>query len=157
MTKTKGIVRIVGTDIKGDKSLYSALRQIKGMGFMMANAVCKISKLNPKSRVGDLSESDIHRIEEIIKNPKKHGINEWMFNRRKDIKTGENLHLTGADLEITQREDIKRMIDIQSYRGIRHMLGLKVRGQRTRSTGRKGRTVGVIRKKSMPQKKKKGA
>ena len=73
-----------------------------------------------------------------------------MVNRRKDIETGEDRHLVGVDLKFMQEQDIKRMIKIKSYKGVRHMFGLPVRGQRTRSSFRGGRTVGVIRKKMMP-------
>jgi len=69
-----------------------------------------------------------------------------MVNRQKDLETGKYLHLIGADLVLTQRADIERMIKMKCWKGVRHSLGLKVRGQRTRTTGRKGRTVGVTKK-----------
>ena len=71
---------------------------------------------------------------------------DWMLNRRKDLFTGEDLHILGAELPLRIREDINFLRKIRCYRGIRHERGLKVRGQRTRSTGRKGPAVGVIRK-----------
>ena len=96
-------------------------------------------------------------MEETLKNPTKFGIPAWVMNRRRDLVTGEDVHLVGADLEFAQKQDIKRMIDIKSYKGVRHMFGLPVRGQRTRSSFRKGRTVGVVRKKVMPAKKREGS
>jgi small subunit ribosomal protein S13 len=69
-----------------------------------------------------------------------------MLNRRFDPSTGKNLHLIGADLELAVKEDIETMKRTKSWKGIRHALGLKVRGQRTRTTGRTGMTVGVSRK-----------
>ena len=69
-----------------------------------------------------------------------------MLNRRKDITTGEDLHLLGSDLTLEIDKDIKLLKKIRSWRGVRHALGLKVRGQRTRTTGRTGRTVGVSRR-----------
>jgi small subunit ribosomal protein S13 len=69
-----------------------------------------------------------------------------MLNRRKDYESGRDLHLVGADVTMAIRADIERERRIRSRRGIRHELGLPVRGQRTRTTGRKGLQVGVQRK-----------
>jgi SSU ribosomal protein S13P len=79
-----------------------------------------------------------------------------MLNRRKDPFLGVDRHLITSDLLITVRNDIEFMKKIKSYKGTRHMLGLKVRGQRTRTTGRTGLTVGVKRGKETPQQQKKG-
>ncbi|HDD71594.1 MAG TPA: 30S ribosomal protein S13, partial [Candidatus Aenigmarchaeota archaeon] len=103
----------------------------------------------------ELSEAQIEKLEEIIKDPAKFGIPSFLFNRRKDWETGKDLHLTSSELEIQTKFDIQRMIDIKCYKGIRHMLGLPVRGQRTRSSFRKGRTVGVIRRKERAKMEKK--
>jgi len=59
--------------------------------------------------------------------------------------TGRMLHFTGSDLDFAHRSDIERLRRIKSWRGLRHSLGLKVRGQHTRTTGRKGMAVGVSR------------
>jgi len=143
----KGIVRIGETDIKGDRSIYIGLTEIKGVSFMFSNAICKVLGLNPRAKIGSLSEEDVKKIEDVLKNPKKYGIPSWLYNRRKDYESGEDKHLIGSELTFTQQKDIERLKKIMAYRGIRHMFGLKVRGQRTRSTGRKGRTVGVVRRK----------
>jgi small subunit ribosomal protein S13 len=70
-----------------------------------------------------------------------------MINRRNDYETGEDKHLIESDLEMCLREDLNRMRKTRSYKGRRHELGLPVRGQRTKSTFRKGSSVGVRRKK----------
>jgi small subunit ribosomal protein S13 len=150
----KGIVRIAGTDIKGESQLFTSLIRIRGVGDSLANAVCRVHNLDRRRKVGTLTTSDIKKIEETITNPTKFGIPSWMVNRRKDIETGEDRHLVGADLKFMQEQDIKRVIRIKSYKGIRHMFGLPVRGQRTRSSFRKGKTLGVVRKKMMPATKK---
>jgi len=156
MTKDiKGIVRIAGADIKGDTKLFISLQKIKGVSGCLANAICKIHNLELNRKVGTLDEKEIKKIEETLNNPTKFGIPYWMVNRRKDIETGEDRHIVGPDLTFTQTQDIKRMINIKSYKGVRHMYGLPVRGQKTRSSFRKGRSVGVVRKKMMPQKKEK--
>jgi small subunit ribosomal protein S13 len=146
----KGIVRIAGTDIKGENQLYSSLIRIKGVGGSLASAVCRIHNFDRRRKVGTLTTSDIKKIEETISNPIKFGVPSWMVNRRKDIETGEDRHLVAVDLNFMLEQDIKRMIKIKSYKGIRHMFGLPVRGQRTRSSFRGGTTVGVVRKKLMP-------
>jgi len=151
--EVKGIVRIVGTDIKGEEQLFTSLERIKGVGGAFANAICRVHNLDRNRKVGTLDATEIKKIEETLKNPTKFGIPAWVMNRRRDLVTGEDVHLVGADLEFAQKQDIKRMIDIKSYKGVRHMFGLPVRGQRTRSSFRKGRTVGVVRKKVMPAKK----
>jgi small subunit ribosomal protein S13 len=94
-------------------------------------------------RLGNLSDSDLQRLEEIVRNPGRYGVPSWLMNRRKDRTTGENSHLIGPDLTLKKKEDITFMQNIRSWKGIRHSLGLKVRGQRTKTTGRTGRSVGV--------------
>ncbi len=151
--KTKGIVRIAGADIKGESQLFVSLQRIKGVGGVLANAICRVNDLDGNIKVGNLTSTEIKKIEDTLNNPSKFGMPDWMLNRRKDLETGENRHLVGPDLVFMQKQDIKRMINMKSYKGVRHMYGLPVRGQRTRSSFRKGRTVGVVRKKMMPAKK----
>jgi len=69
-----------------------------------------------------------------------------MVNRPKDWETGLDMHVFGADWQVRVRDDINRMKMIRCYKGIRHETGQKVRGQRTRSNGRTGLTVGVTKK-----------
>ncbi|MCD6591345.1 MAG: 30S ribosomal protein S13 [Candidatus Aenigmarchaeota archaeon] len=142
----KSIIRLGESNLDGNKRVSVALRGIKGVSFSFANAVAYVSGLGNK-RLGELSDEEIAKIEDIINNPSKHGIPSWLYNRRKDFETGENKHLTGSQLEITKKLDIDREKKLRSYRGVRHSLGLPVRGQRTRGSFRKGRTVGVSRKK----------
>jgi len=150
----RGIIRIVGADIKGDAQLFTSLQRIKGVGGFLANAVCRVHNIDRNKKVGTLTDSEIKKIEETLKNPTKFGIPFWSVNRRKDPETGEDRHLVGPDLSFTQEQDIKKMIKIKSYKGVRHMFGLPVRGQKTKSSFRKGKTVGVVKKKQMPAKKK---
>ena len=140
------IIRIARTDIDGSLKLDHALTAVKGVGPRLARAVIQAAVLNPDQRSGFISDEDIKKIEEVLKDPSKFGIPHWMLNRQKDIATGQNKHIIGADLEIQYKMDIDYLMKTKSWRGVRHGLGLKVRGQRTRTTGRKGRTVGVSRK-----------
>ncbi len=140
----KYLVRLHGTTLDGSRTLPHALRGIKGVGMRLAYAIVHRAGLVPNRRLGDLSEAEVKRLEDLLKNPG--GLPSWMLNRRRDPQNGRDLHLTGSDLELRVREDIELMKEIRSWRGDRHMKGLKVRGQRTKTTGRKGRAVGVSKK-----------
>ena len=139
------IVRLHGSNLDGTKLLPYALVDLKGIGIRVARTMVKKIGLNPFERLGALSEADIRKIEEMLENPKIHGIPQWMLNRRKDPRRGEDLHLLASDLTLAQRDDIEVMKETRSWKGDRHGRGLKVRGQRTKTTARKGRSVGVSR------------
>jgi small subunit ribosomal protein S13 len=140
------IVRISGTDIDGSKKLVYGITKIRGLGISLAGAIVKAADLKPEMRIGNLTESDVQKIEDLIVDPIKYGIPPRLVNRRKDLSSGRDLHLIGPDLTLATKTDIDFMKDIKSWRGIRHSLGLKVRGQRTKTTGRKGKAVGVKKK-----------
>ena len=140
------IVRIAGQDVDGSNKVVYAISQIKGIGINLAHSIVRIANIDPDTRVGFLSDADIKRLENVIRNPKKYGVPTWMLNRRKDLETGEDLHLIGSDLVLRVKMDIDLMKKIKCWKGVRHALGLKVRGQRTRTTGRTGQTVGVTRR-----------
>ncbi len=141
------IVRIAGIDIDGNLKVVHGLSKIKGVGVTLAYALCRTLGIDPEKRIGFLTEAEVKRIEDALNNPKALGLPSWLLNRRKDYVTGEDKHYVGADLIMVVREDIERLKRIKCWRGIRHALGLKVRGQRTRTTGRTGITVGVKRRK----------
>jgi len=122
-----------------------ALTQIKGVGYMFANSIINNLKIDSTLRIGNLSDEQIKSIENIIQNPSSSNFPSWFLNRRKDVETGEDKHLLTSDIAFTVRNDIEREKTSGSWRGIRHMFGLKVRGQRTRCTGRKGGAVGVAK------------
>ncbi len=143
----KHIVRVAGTDLNGNLKLQYGLLRIKGVGYQLATFIIRALGLSPDLRVGYLSDSDVKNIEGVLANPLSYGMPVWVLNRRKDRASGSDLHFIGADLMYVAREDIEREKGIKSWRGIRHALGLKVRGQRTHTTGRLGRTLGVSKKK----------
>ncbi len=146
----RGIIRVLDTDVDGELPLIYGLASVKGVGYNFALAVCRALNLDPQMKIGFLTDEEIKVIERVVKNPNEYGIPAWMYNRRKDCATGLDMHLYGAQLIYYVREDIERLKRIKSWHGIRHALGLKVRGQRTRTTGRVGVTVGVRRKKTAP-------
>jgi len=137
------IVRIAGKDIPGTKKTIIGISQVKGMGYNFAKSVLDILKINPNSNIGFLTESQVEEIEKAMKNPSSVNIPSWFLNRRKDMDSGKDLHLITSDIDFNVRNDIEREKNMNSWRGFRHTYGLKVRGQRTRTTGRKGGAVGV--------------
>ena len=76
----------------------------------------------------------------------QYGMPDWFLNRQKDRETGINDHLISSDLVLRTKTDIDQMKKVRSWKGFRHSHGLKVRGQRTRTTGRKGKAMGVRKK-----------
>jgi len=139
------MVRIVGNDIRGERKMVVGLTEIRGIGYMFANTILNVLKINPNQRIGYLSPEQVNSIESIIKNPSASNFPSWFLNRRKDVETGEDKHLLTSDIAFTVRNDVEREKTSGSWRGYRHMFGLKVRGQRTRCTGRKGGAVGVAK------------
>jgi len=144
--REKVFFRSLRSQVDGNAKVEYGLTQIIGIGRRFAQAIVTVAEIDPKVRIGALSEKDLNRIEEIITKPIENGIPNWMVNRMKDLRTGEDHHVIGNRLEITVKRDIDRMKKIRSYKGVRHHLRLKVRGQRTKSTGRHGLVVGVVRR-----------
>jgi small subunit ribosomal protein S13 len=142
----------MGTDVQGTLKTVYALTAIKGVSMSLANAILKKAGVNPDVRVGFLTETEINKIEEIIKEPTKYNLPTWLFNKRKNAETGKDTHLISADLVLRTKMDIDEAKAIRSWRGYRHAYGLKVRGQHTKTTGRAGKSLGV-KKKTLQQKK----
>ena len=141
----KHMVRITRKDVDGNRTIVTALTEIKGVGKAFALAICKVLDLDQDEQIGYIDEDSVNKIEEVLENPQEFGIPEWLLNRRIDYETGETKHLIESDLNMTLRDDLNRMKKIRSYKGKRHEVGLPVRGQRTKSTFRHGSSVGVSR------------
>ena len=144
------ITRIAETDLNGTQKVANSLSRVKGIGISMANSIVKKAGVNPETRLGFLSEQELEKLEDVIGNPTKYGFPEWLFNRKKDLDTGKNLHLTGSELVLQTKTDVDLMKMSKSWKGYRHSYGLKARGQRTRCTGRKGKAIGVKKKTLVP-------
>jgi small subunit ribosomal protein S13 len=143
----KFIVRMFGTDVDGNKPLVLGLASIRGVGLGLATSIVRALSMDMSTKFGDLSDKQVQELTKALEDPVAVGIPSWKVNRQKDFDSGKDRHLTTAQLLMTQREDVTRLKHIRCYRGIRHERGLKVRGQRTRSTGRRGSVVGVKKKK----------
>ena len=144
----KYFVRIANTDLDGSKPICHSLTKIKGISFMFSNAICNAAGIEKTKKTGYLTDEETLKIDGVIKDPLKFKLPLWLFNRQRDPEDNTNKHLTGSTLTFTQDNDIKMMKKIRSYKGIRHSLGLPVRGQRTRSNFRrnKGKVMGVKKK-----------
>ena len=144
MTETKQEIkpffRVFNTDLNGEKPIVHALLKVYGVNFSMANAICNQSGIPKKIKAGLLSNEDAKRMENLLKEGK---LPTWLFNRRKDELIGATKHLLGTDLKFAKETDIKRLMRLKTYRGLRHGAGQPTRGQRTRSHFRHGRAVGV--------------
>jgi small subunit ribosomal protein S13 len=123
------MARIAGVDLPRDKRVEAALPYIYGIGWSNGRKILAEAGVDPDTRVRDLTEDEVSRIRDII----------------------DRGYRVEGDLRREVQLNIKRLIDIGSYRGLRHRRGLPVRGQRTKTNARtrKGprRTVGVKRKK----------
>jgi small subunit ribosomal protein S13 len=137
------IVRLHGTNIDGTKMVPYALTEVKGVGIRLARAIVKQLELDATKRLGSLSDADVRSLESALDNPTSIGLPIWMLNRQKDPMTGDDLHVLTSDLDLRKKDDIDLMRETRSWKGDRHARGLKVRGQRTKTTGRTGRSVGV--------------
>ena len=132
----KEIIRLGNSDIKGHNEVYYGLTKIKGVSWMFSNAICNILDLEKKSKIGDLDDDTLAKVQELLDNPKKYDVPEWLYNRRKDLVDGKDKHLVGKDIQLKYDFDLKRLSRIRSYRGLRLTRGLPVRGQRTKSNFR---------------------
>ncbi len=147
MADFKYIVRIADTDLDGNKPVIYAIQGIKGIGYRTAEGIVKLMDVNPREKLGNLSEEDIEKIRKLIEDELEDILPTWMMNHRRDFYTGEDRHILSTELDLQKQDDINRLKRIKCYRGVRHERGLPVRGQRTRSNGRKGLAVGVTKKK----------
>lgn len=141
------VVNLASTDLDGEKPLIDALRRIKGVSFMFANAILAVSNFDRHQKTGYLTKEEALELAEMIKNPLKYGVPTWMINRQNDYETGEDMHIVGASMKFVVENDIKRLKKIKSYRGMRHAFNLPVRGQNVKSNFRRSKSANSKKKK----------
>ncbi|KAF4215463.1 hypothetical protein CNMCM8980_002344 [Aspergillus fumigatiaffinis] len=146
-TNFQYILRLLNTNVDGKQKIMYALTQIKGVGRRYSNLVCKKADVDLSKRAGELTTEELERIVTILQNPTQYKIPSWFLNRQRDIVDGKDSQVLSNGLDSKLREDLERLKKIRSHRGLRHYWGLRVRGQHTKTTGRRGRTVGVSKKK----------
>ncbi|CAK7244709.1 MAG: ribosomal 40S subunit protein S18B [Sporothrix thermara] len=141
------IIRLLNTNIDGKQKVVYALTKVKGCGRRYANIVAKKADIDLNMRAGELSAEQLERIVSILQSPTQYKIPSWFLNRQRDIVDGKDSQILANGVDSKLREDLERLKKIRSHRGLRHYWGLRVRGQHTKTTGRRGRTVGVSKKK----------
>ena len=145
--KFQHILRVLNTNIDGNRKVPFALTAIKGVGRRYAHAICRKADIDIHKRAGELNDEELEKLTTVMANPRQYKIPDWFLNRQKDIKDGKYQQVMSTTLDNKLREDLERLKKIRAHRGLRHYWGLRVRGQHTKTTGRKGRTVGVSKKK----------
>ncbi|KAK8194354.1 ribosomal 40S subunit protein S18B [Zalaria obscura] len=141
------ILRLLNTNVDGKQKVMYALTKIKGVGRRYSNLVCKKADVDLTKRAGELTSEELERIVTIIQNPTQYKIPSWFLNRQRDIVDGKDGQVLANGVDSKLREDLERLKKIRAHRGLRHYWGLRVRGQHSKTTGRRGRTVGVSKKK----------
>ncbi|KAG6813653.1 ribosomal 40S subunit protein S18B [Tricholoma furcatifolium] len=142
------ILRLLNTNVDGKRKIMYALTEIKGVGRRYANLVCKKADVDLGKRAGELNSDELERLVTIIQNPTQFKIPTWFLNRQKDIVDGKNSQILSNNVDSKLRDDLERLKKIRAHRGLRHYWGLRVRGQHTKTTGRRGKTVGVSKKRN---------
>ncbi|KAL0246477.1 hypothetical protein GEMRC1_007689 [Eukaryota sp. GEM-RC1] len=141
------ILRVLNTNIDGRRKVVAGITAIKGIGRRFATLACKAADVDMDKRAGELSPEEIERLIAVFQAPEDHKIPRWFLNRKKDPVDGTYSQIVSNVVDSKKREDLERLKKIRSHRGLRHFWGLRVRGQHTKTTGRRGRTVGVSKKK----------
>ena len=145
------ILRMADSDVDGLKPIAIGLTSIKGVGMRTSQQICRLAGINGKSLGGHLSEEDQDSLRSAIDDYAT-TVPWWLVNRQRDLGTNEDAHIVAMEVKMTRDDDISRMAGIKAYRGMRHRSGHKVRGQRLRSNGRTGSTLGVEKKKIVKKK-----
>jgi len=146
------ILRMADSDIDGLKPIAIGLTSIKGVGMRTSQQICRLAGINGKTLGGHLSEEEQDSLRSAIDDYAT-TVPWWLVNRQRDLGTNEDAHIVAMEVKMTRDDDISRMAGIKAYRGMRHRSGHKVRGQRLRSNGRKGSSLGVEKKKIVEKKK----
>ena len=140
------ILRMANSDIDGLRPIAIGLTSIKGVGMRTSHQICRLAGIDGKTLGGHLSDDEQDNLRSAIDDYAT-TVPWWLVNRQRDLGTNEDAHIVAMEVKMTRDDDISRMAGIKAYRGMRHRSGHKVRGQRLRSNGRKGSTLGVERKK----------
>ncbi|KAJ3345898.1 ribosomal 40S subunit protein S18B [Entophlyctis luteolus] len=141
------IIRLLNTNVEGKRKIMYSLTAIKGVGRRFSNLVCKKADIDLNKRAGELTNDELERIVNIMQSPSQYKIPNWFLNRQKDPRDGKNTHSLSNTVDNKLREDLERLKKIRAHRGLRHYWGIRVRGQHTKTTGRRGKSVGVVKKK----------
>ena len=139
------ILRIADSDIDGLRPIAIGITSVKGIGMRTSQQICRLAGVDGNTLVGHLSDDEQDRLRNSIDDYAT-TVPWWLVNRQRDIGTNEDAHIVATEVKMTRDDDVARIAGVKAYRGMRHRSGHKVRGQRLRSNGRKGSSLGVERK-----------
>ena len=139
LLKTQSLTRLSPLLSFAHEQVMYSLTKIKGIGRRFANIICKKAEIDMGKRAGELSAAELESLMVIVSNPRQFRVPDWFLNRKKDIKDGKYTQLTSNQLDTKLRDDIERLKKMRNHRGLRHYWGIKVRGQHTKTTGRRGK------------------
>ena len=140
------ILRIADSDIDGLRPIAIGITSVKGIGMRTSQQICRLAGVDGNTLGGHLSDDEQDRLRNSIDDYAT-TVPWWLVNRPRDIGTNEDAHIVATEVKMTRDDDVARIAGVKAYRGMRHRSGHKVRGQRLRSNGRKGSSLGVERKK----------
>ena len=140
------ILRMADSDIDGLRPISIGLTSIKGIGMRTSQQICRLADIDSKALGGHLSDDEQDRLRNSI-DEYATTVPWWLVNRQRDLGTNEDAHIVATEVKMTRDDDVDRIAGVKAYRGMRHRSGHKVRGQRLRSNGRKGSSLGVVQKK----------
>uniref|UniRef100_A0ACD5WCR8 Uncharacterized protein n=2 Tax=Avena sativa TaxID=4498 RepID=A0ACD5WCR8_AVESA len=140
------ILRVLNTNVDGKQKIMFALTSIKGIGRRFSNIACKKADIDMNKRAGELTTEEMDRLMTVVQNPRQFKVPDWFLNRKKDYKDGRFSQVVSNQVDMKLRDDLERLKKIRNHRGLRHYWGVRVRGQHTKTTGRRGKTVGVSKK-----------
>lgn len=141
------IIRLYNTNIDGTKKTAFALTAIRGIGMRFGRTVVSRAGVSPDKRAGELSQDEIGKIQDVINDPVAFGIPSYMLNHQKDAASGLDSQLVGIKLDGDLRMRIEKGKKMKEIRILRLASGLKVRGQRTKSNGRRTKSLGAPKRK----------
>ncbi|KAH0575177.1 Ribosomal protein S18 [Spironucleus salmonicida] len=143
----RDLLRIFNTNVDGKRKLEISLTKILGIGRRFGRVCLEKASIDPFKRGGEMTLKEEEELLKIFQDPVAHGIPVWMINKRKEVITGKDIHITSSQFSQQTRTELEGMRRNKCNRGLRHAAGIKVRGQRTKCTGRRAGVVGVQRKK----------
>lgn len=141
------IIRLYNTNIDGTKKTPYALTGIKGIGRRFGKAVVSKAGVSLNKRAGELTQEEIAKIQDVINDPIAFGIPAYFLNHQKDVVDGLDSQLVGIKLDGDLRMRIEKGKKIKEIRAMRLAAGLKVRGQKAKSNGRKNNALGKPKRK----------
>lgn len=135
------ILRLMNTNVDGRIKIVYALTTIRGVGRRYANLICKKADVPSTKRAGELTQEELERVVVIMQHPTDYKVPAWFLNRQKDQVDGKDYHVLANGLQSKLRDDLERLKKMRAHRGLRHSWHLRVRGQHTKTTGRKGKVA----------------